>query len=344
MPSEKENIFTLGYDRQHFLPDFVPEKHKRFIYKYWDEIAALVVLGIALLFFSYLRAPGAFPVGSLVTIPSETTLSEISEQFEDRRIISSAFMLNTLVKLIGAEKGVIAGDYLFERRLNVFEITNKITQGEFGLEPIRITIPEGVTVKEMADLYQGRFPKFDSEHFIEEALPLEGYLFPDTYFFLLNVSEEEVIRVMKDTFIRRVSEIDSLLESSDRSLEEVVIMASLLEEEARNFETRQMIAGILWKRLDIGMPLQVDAVFPYIIGRNTFELTLDDLDYDSPYNTYKYKGLPIGPITNPGLESLKAAVTPIETDFLFYLSDFDGEMHYAETFERHKNNKFKYLR
>ena len=120
-------------------------------------------------------------------------------------------------------------------------------------------------------------------------------------------------------------------------------MASLLEKEARTTESRRIIAGILWKRLEIGMLLQVDAVFGYIINKGSLQLTLEDLSIDSPYNTYRYKGLPIGPIANPGLDSLQAATMPILTDYLFYLSDKEGTMHYSETFEEHKRKKRLYL-
>jgi UPF0755 protein len=120
-------------------------------------------------------------------------------------------------------------------------------------------------------------------------------------------------------------------------------MASLVEEEARTLETRRTIAGILWKRLKLGMPLQVDAVFPYIIGKNTYELSIGDLALDSPYNTYKYAGLPPAPITNPGLDAMLAAVTPTDSPYLYYLSDRNGKMHYARTHDGHLANKAAYL-
>ena len=120
-------------------------------------------------------------------------------------------------------------------------------------------------------------------------------------------------------------------------------MASLLEEEAATLEDRQIIAGILWRRMAAGMPLQVDAVFPYIIGKNSFELTTNDLKTDSPYNTYTNRGLPPGPITNPGLDSILAAVTPQKTSYVYYLSDHDGNFHYSTTYEQHLQAKAKYL-
>ena len=121
-------------------------------------------------------------------------------------------------------------------------------------------------------------------------------------------------------------------------------MASLIEEETRTQEERPTVAGILWKRLDIDMPLQVDATFSYINGKNTFELTLDDIaDDTSPYNTYAHKGLPPGPISNPGLDSIVAALYPKENPYLYYLADLSGTTHYSRTFDEHKEKKFRYL-
>ena len=120
-------------------------------------------------------------------------------------------------------------------------------------------------------------------------------------------------------------------------------MASLLEREVPLTYDRRVVAGILWKRIRLGMPLQVDAVFPYIIGKNSFNLTKSDLATDSPYNTYLYKGLPAGPIANPGLDAILAAVTPLPTSYLYYLSDKYGNLHYSATYEQHLANKHKYL-
>ena len=133
------------------------------------------------------------------------------------------------------------------------------------------------------------------------------------------------------------------LKKSGKTLREVVIMASLLEKEAAKTEDRRMVAGILWKRISIGMPLQVDAVFPYIIGKNTFDLTRADLKVDSPYNTYKYKGLPVGPIANPGLDSMVAAMTPVKSNYIFYLTDMQSKFHFSVTYAQHLANQKKYL-
>ena len=120
-------------------------------------------------------------------------------------------------------------------------------------------------------------------------------------------------------------------------------MASILEKEAQNFEDRQKVASILWKRIAIGMPLQVDATLDYILDKNTYELTLTDLATSSPYNTYKYRGLPPKPIASPGMESIKAAISPTPTKYLYYLTDRDGKFYFAQTFEQHLVNKTKYI-
>jgi UPF0755 protein len=124
----------------------------------------------------------------------------------------------------------------------------------------------------------------------------------------------------------------------------LVIMASLLEREAKTLADKRMVAGILWNRIKIGMPLQVDAVFGYIHDRATYSPSFDDLHVDSPYNTYLNKGLPPGPIDNPGLDSIIAAATPTKTSDLYYLTGSDGQMHYAKTFEQHKQNRALYLK
>jgi UPF0755 protein len=159
------------------------------------------------------------------------------------------------------------------------------------------------------------------------------------------VTAEEAYEALRANFNKRIVVISDEIELFKHPVNDVVRMASILEEEARTTTSRRIIAGILWKRISIGMALQVDAAFQYVNGkRDSADLTLDDLKIDSPYNTYVYRGFPPTAITNPGLDSLFSAVTPIKTSYLYYLSDKKGEMHYARTFEEHVANKNKYLR
>ncbi len=307
--------------------------------------APLVVLFVLLPLYIFLwRAPADFPEGRLVTIPEGALLSEISADLKNKSVIRSEFMFKVLVVLFPGNRGALAGDYFFEEKVSIWGISKTVSKGLYGLKPQRITIPEGITIYETAELFDKKFTEFDSVEFLGLVKEKEGYLFPDTYFFLPNVKAEQIVREMEQNFENKVAEIQEEILAFGKPLKDIIIMASLLEEEARTTETRRTIAGILWNRLDIGMPLQVDAVFPYIIGKNTFEVSLEDLKVDSPYNTYKYRGLPIGPITNPGLDSILSAVTPIKSPYIFYLSDLSGNMYYAETFAEHVVNKQRYLK
>ena len=144
-------------------------------------------------------------------------------------------------------------------------------------------------------------------------------------------------------FERRLAPLAKRIADFGKPLHDVLTMASLVEGEARTREARRHIAGILWHRVELGMPLQVDAVFPYILGKNTYEVTTEDLRVDSPYNTYRYTGLPPGPINNPSLDAITAALNPTPSNYLYYLSDKEGIMHYATTHEEHLINRAKYL-
>ena len=304
---------------------------------------AMIVAFAVIFYFAVFRPPADFPSGRLVEVKEGMTLAEVSATLKERNVIRSKLFFGMLVTVFAGESGAISGEYFFARPLSIFAVARKIVRGEYGLVPVRVTVPEGATIADIARIFSERFDDFDAEEFMRLAKNKEGYLFPDTYLFLPNVKAPQVIAEMEQNFIKRVRTIRDEIKAFGRPLRDVIIMASLLEKEARTLQTKRIISGILWKRIEIGMPLQVDAVFPYINGKNTYTLTLDDLKIDSPYNTYKYKGLPVGPIANPGLDSILAAVTPEKTDYLYYLSDRKGNMYYATTFEEHKRNKRLYL-
>lgn len=302
-----------------------------------------VLIPITLIYIIFLGPPSNFPTESIITIEKGATLSEVSEQLKEEKIVRIGILLRALVSISNGDKSVVAGDYQFSSPANVFSVARTITSGAFGLVPLHIRIPEGASVEEMSILYGNRLKRFDADAFIKQAKPVEGYLFPDTYFFLSNADEQIVVRAMLSNFELRVAEIQEEIDAFGRPLSDIVIMASIIEKEASIFEDRRKISGLLWRRISIGMPLQVDAAFLYFLGRTTFDLTLKDLQTDSPYNTYKYKGLPPGPITNPGLSAIKAAVTPIDTGTIFYLADNNGVTHFSKTYEEHLSKKRLYL-
>ena len=306
-------------------------------------IVPVVVICLLIPYLLFVRPPSVFPSGELVEIPEGLSLSEIAELLEREQVVRSAVLFRSAVYVFGRERNVKFGDYFFKEPRNVFIIARALSYGVYGLEPIRIRVPEGTMVREMVPLFATYLKRFDEERFLSEAEPMEGYLFPDTYFFLPNADDRLVLRTLRQSFYSRTVELEEEISASGRSLEDIVIMASVLEREAHTTKDRRMIAGVLWKRIDINMPLQVDAVFLYSLGRTTFELTSADLASDSPYNTYRVRGLPPTPIGSPSLDSLRAAATPIANDYLYYLADSNNVTHFSETYEEHLKQKKLYL-
>lgn len=301
--------------------------------------------GAALLMYMYVIAPPQdFPTGKLVSVTEGATAADVARQLEEQGVVQQSESFRVAVILLGRDRGVRAGDYLFKEPKDVISVARAITTGAYGLEPIRIRIPEGATTKAMAKLYASQLERFNAEKFLEKAQPVEGYLFPDTYFFLPNATEDTVIEAMRQNFDTNIETLVGDITKFGKPLNEVVILASILEKEAHNYQDRRMIAGVLWRRLKIDMALQVDAAFLYSLGYATFDLTKADLaNKDDPYNTYANKGLPPGAIGSPSLSSLKAAVNPIDQGYLFYLADSSFVTHYSKTYEEHLRLKARYI-
>lgn len=339
--------FELGPEREvkqeikrfHFDLRRLPENQER-----RSRLSFTIALIVLVLFYTFVySSPSAFPVGKIVTVEKGASLGEITELFEKNSVVRSALWLKIIIRVAGVQTGVYAGDYFFPKRKNILGVARMITTGNFGLDSLRVTLPEGTKVEEMEIIFASKFSAFDSTEFLDKAIKKEGYLFPDTYFFLPNVKTEEIIKTLESTFFIKIAKLEDDIEKFGEPLHSVVTMASILEKEARTMETKRIIAGILWTRIDIGIALQVDVTFDYINGKNTYQLTLEDLKIDSPYNTYKYAGLPPGPITNPGYDSLYATVNPIQSEYLYFLSDRSGIMHYSKTFDEHKRKKSLYI-
>lgn len=272
-------------------------------------------------------------------------LSEISQNLKNEGFLKNSFVFKIFFSLMAKENKVKAGDYFFEKPLSVWEIKNRLAEGIYGLTSVKIIIPEGWTVKNIG-FYFENLGMFQAEEFYLLFAQEEGYLFPDTYFFNANDLKPKIIaETMRKNFGKKITpEIMAEIKRQGKNLEEIIIMASLIEKEAADAEDRRVISDILWKRIKIRMPLQVDAALTYAIGKTTFELTEEDLKTDLPYNTYTNYGLPPTAIANPGMDAIMAAIYPAKTDYLYYLSDREGKTYFAKTFEEHKQNKFKYLK
>lgn len=333
-------MFSLNF--KNYNPRNIPLNLRKFFGSF-DKRPVLTASVLFLIFYFFLiKPPADFPIGTIVKIKEGQNLYQISHTLKKYNVIKSEKLFNFVLRITGQERRLLYGDYYFDKKVNLLGVAHRLSSGDFNVDPVPVTIVEGETVydiaKKLADTYEG----FNEDKFILLAKEDEGYLFPDTYYFLPQVDEESALKAMLDNFNEKVLSVYNN-ETIGRSLDEVIIMASILEKEARTTQTRRIISGILWNRIDIGMPLQVDAVFPYINGKNTYQLTKKDLKIDSPYNTYIHKGLPSGPIANPSLDAIKAAMNPISSDYLFYLSDRSGNMYYSNDFEGHKINRILYL-
>jgi UPF0755 protein len=321
-------------------PSFSPFRAhiKRFEKTYGALVLAIIILSFTL-YVQIFVPPRAFTSPTLVMVPAGSGITETAHLLQSARVIDSPVLFRLLVSSVSTH-GVVAGRYVFENPPSLLSVAKILIKGP---APVKVTFPEGVTARDIAEIIAAQIPGFDHDAFLSLAKPREGYLFPDTYLFSSLATSSEIIAKMESTFEIRFKTLGQEVQTSSHSISDIVTMASLVEREANTLEDRKMIAGILWNRIAKKMPLQVDAVFGYIKGQDTYHPSLDDLAIKSPYNTYLHAGLPPTPISNPGLESLKAAVTPTKTDYLYYLTDKNGVMHYAKTFDAHKANRTKYL-
>ena len=311
--------------------------------RYIGTIGLFFVLAI-LYAWAHVQYPSQYASTEIVvSIPSGASVQDIASILSADGVIENPRWFTLYVRIANVSHLLQAGEYYIPEPISVREITRRLVEGDHGMEALMVTLPEGATSYQMADILAEHITDFDAETFLRVAETKEGYLFPDTYRFLPHTTAEEVLHTLERTFYEKITDIEHLIASSSVPVHHVVTMASLIEREASDFDQRRLIAGILWNRIAIDMPLQVDAVFGYIQRRETFHPLFSDLEVDSPYNTYKNIGLPPGPIGNPSLEAMKAVVMPVETEALYYLHGKDGSMHIAETFDKHRENRARYL-
>jgi UPF0755 protein len=276
---------------------------------------------------------------------------EIAQNLKKEELIKSPFFFNFYILLTGKTRNLQAGDYLLSSSLSVKEIAQNMIEGN-SFKEREITIIEGWGIKEIGNYFADR-GIFSYEEVIEKSKSssfdfdflednIEGYLFPDTYRIYRDDEVEDVFEKMILNFEEKVVKgLKEKIERQERSLSDIIIMASMIEREVINIDEKKVVSGLLWKRKENGIPLQVDATINYITGRR--EITKEDKKIDSPYNTYQYKGLPLGAICNPGIESIVAALEPKETNFWYYLSRPDGVTMFSKTLEEHNVKKSKYL-
>ena len=301
------------------------------------------------------------------------SVRKIAHNLGSKNLIKDEIFFISYIFLTGDIRKIQAGEYLISSSQTIPEITRKFVKGQVIKE--KITIIEGWDMRDIAWYFENRgmfqaeeifeiagFPKADYSKtkdlpkpkdfsdgfsFLKDKpknLGLEGYLFPDTYEINRGEGIEEIIQRMLRNFDKKLSlSLRQEINKQEKTIFEVINMASLLEKEVKSLEDKKLVSGILWKRMENGIPLQVDATINYITGKNTTKIPKQDFQIDSPYNAYKYRGLPLGPICNPGLDSILAAIYPESSEFWYYLSSTDGETIFSKTLEEHNQAKYLYL-
>ncbi|MDB5244744.1 MAG: Endolytic murein transglycosylase [Parcubacteria group bacterium] len=309
-----------------------------FRYVFVTGLVAMVIVCLASI------APPANFTSGTIFIESGDSLLQIASSLKERHLIAHPQLLRLLLRVTGKSDQVQTGAYQFNKAENLVAIAYRLVKGDYRLPSARVTLIEGMTVRDYAEILSTVMPSIARAEFISAAKQYEGYLFPDTYLLPPGVTPSAVIEILRDNFTIKVGPLNGDIIASGHSQSDIVIMASLVEKEARTDANRRLVAGVLWNRVKRDMPLQVDAVFGYIFNRDTYSPSFDDLKVDSPYNTYIHRGLPPTPIDNPGIQSIKAAINPTPSTYLYYLTDTQGVMHYAETYDQHLANQRTYLK
>lgn len=303
---------------------------------YTTGLVLLILVGTSVSLV--LSPPKAFPASEVFVVSQGESIGSVAQVLEERHYISSALLFKALLR-VSAPNRVQAGRYVFQEPASIVRVAYNLSHGIAGVPTIKVTFPEGTTVRQMGAVLGKAIPGFDEQKFDSAGIPAEGYLFPDTYFFLPSTTEEDAVAIMRANYRVHIKNYETSFQAFGKSEREIITMASLLEGEGKTLTDKRMIAGILWHRIQIGMPLQVDAVFGYDYGRTGYVPTAADLKSNSAYNTYRYKGLPPTPINNPGDVSIEAAITPTKSAYLYYLTGTDGKMYYAKTFAEHIKNQ-----
>ena len=335
---------------------------KRFLVFAFLVIIFIALFGVA--GFSWwkknIEAPSGDTSSQRFVITKGKSASEIGEMLYGDGLIRNPLAFKFYVQISNKAKKIQAGEYTLSRHFTLAEIIEKLVSGP---DELWITIPEGLRREEIVERFISVL-RLDSEsasvfrqQFLQGSEGQEGVLFPDTYLFPRNVIAQVVVDKMLKTFDSQYSVYYQVLldEEAAGGLDNngIITLASILERETKTDEERPIVAGILLKRLDAGWPLQVDATVQYGLATSLCKAKIDcnwwpnlnsqDLEINSPYNSYKFAGLPPSPIANPGLSSINAVVYPETSDYWFYLHDASGNIHYAQSLDGHNANVRRYL-
>lgn len=312
-------------------------------------LIAIIIFAV----FTYFSMPMSSPTEAkaiIVRVSQGMDTGSIGEMLEREGLIRSAKHFRWLSRLLGTDKKLQAGEYLLSTDLTLPAVLHQLQHGK--VRSVRVAVPEGLHLRQIADLLEQE-QLVDRERFLTVArneelvygtnppidkpvASLEGYLFPDTYLLTPSMTEEQIVRIMVDRFVEVAL---PLLQSQPAplglSLHEVVTLASIVEKEALYRHEHPTIASVFLNRLKINMPLQADPTVAYLFDEHRPRLLFADLEVASPYNTYRNRGLPPGPIASPGLSALQAVLEPEETEWLYFVARGDGTHVFTRTFNEH---------
>jgi len=378
--SDEKDIKNTNNDKKHLIAEKLIERQKEA--RVVRRIVFVTAI-VAILLIGALGGGGYYYIKSAlkpvdenskkninVTIPIGSSTSGIGKVLEDKGVIKDARIFKYYVKFKN-ESGFMAGDYKMNPSMTIPEIISSLKTGKVMQDVVmKITIPEGKQLSQIAGIIaektqqdqeqifkqlndkefvkkmMGKYPDVLTEEILNEKVkyPLEGYLFPATYpFYSEKPTVEEIVTVMLTKTKEVLGEFKGQMDEKEMSAHQVMTMASLIEEEATEKVDRDKIASVFYNRMKDGMMLQTDPTVLYSHGEHKDRVLYEDLEIDDPYNTYKYTGLPPGPIANPGVMSIEAALAPADTDDLYFLATSTGEVLFSKTLEEHNRKKNEHI-
>lgn len=330
-------------------------------------ICASIILFVAIvciIFLCYFKSVINRPLKSdkdiTITVNEGDGFSNVIEQLDKNNKLRNKYIVKLKIRMDYKDIKIIPGNYKIKKDVSLKKLIKILETEDFDKNLIKVTIPEGYNIEDMAKVFE-KANLFSSDEFLkaikEYDLPsyvkkdsrkkyaLEGYLYPNTYYINEKEAPEEVIKTMLDEFEKVIKEIESEedIDISDDELEDLIIKASLIEKEVKESSEKPIVSSVINNRLNKDMKLQFCSTVNYVIGYKDHEvLTYNDIEIDSPYNTYKYMGLPVGPIASPGKDSIIAALKPKDTEYLYFVLSEDNKTHYfSKTEEEHNAAKQK---
>lgn len=326
-------------------------------------IIGIAVLAMAVSFYASINKPALVNDTQVnFLIEPGQGVKQISQNLYEQELIKDKFYFEVYVWLKDWEGGLQAGEYVLNKNMSIKEIARRLSGGEATGQELSVTIIEGWDRPDV-DKYLTESKIIVAGEFLENTIiisnnertewnfladapasaTLEGYLFPDTYKIYKDATVNDVIKKMLNNFNSKLTaQMRQEIKKQGKTIFEVITLASIIEKEVMNSEEMKMISDIFLKRLKIGQGLESDATVNFITGKGVTRPSLEDLAIEHPYNTYKHRGLPPGPIANPGINAIKAAIYPTPNQYYYFLTTSEGEVIYSVTYEEHLKNRRMY--